>query len=485
NPRTEGQGPVSIYTPSAVVNVQGTTLAVGVGLSGAARVAVEAGKVDLVPVTKADGAAVEVPQGKVVVVPFGQPPAAPAAYQAANAGWDEWLETEDKQAADKAEAVADVHAGQVEALQKDAETLDQAAATADGEAEKLAADAAAAEKKADDKAYVVVQPKIATTLDTQVAARDHRMLVDSRLLAHAYLLALLRARIKGGVYKVPAPVLAKIETRYENSYKLSHQRRIRALQRYRAERAHMKRWQKHYYIHHPRGRAVAPKLKVVVPPFYMKAKIRPMVRPAPVRLVGYDRPVYRRPAYRGKFQPYRPVVVAARPGVRPPVVPVFRPKAWHNNDNWRKEHQARVVRMAPQRAVWKKAVIEKRQVRWAKRPDTRTFHRGPMGVRGPMHDAMGPHGPGPVGPGPMLRDPHGMGPVGPGPVGPGPMLREPHGMGPVGPGPMLRDPHGMGPHGPGPRGPGPMLREPRGMDGPGHRGPGPMLREPMGMGRER
>ncbi|MDY0000541.1 MAG: FecR family protein, partial [Polyangia bacterium] len=62
NPRTEGQGPVSIYTPSAVVNVQGTTLAVGVGLSGAARVAVEAGKVDLVPVAKADGAAVEVPQ---------------------------------------------------------------------------------------------------------------------------------------------------------------------------------------------------------------------------------------------------------------------------------------------------------------------------------------------------------------------------------------------------------------------------------------
>lgn len=423
NPRTEGQGPVAIYTPSSVVNVQGTTLVIGVGLSGASRVAVEVGKVDLVPVAKADAPAVEIPQGKVVVVPMGQMSAAAVAYEPAKAGWDEWLEAEDKKGADQAGNLAATHAGQVDGLAKDGETLDEAGAKAEADGEKLSTEAVDAEKKNDAKVYVVVQPKLASNLDMLAAVRNQRQLVDARMAAHAYLLGLMHARIRAGMYKVPGPALERVAREHERAMRLAQARRAHALQRYLAERKSITRHQRAYYQHHPRGRVMAPKLKIVVPPFYANVKLRPVVRPAPIRVVGYNRPIYRQPVYRGKFQPYRPVAVVVKPGAKPVTVPSFRTRTWHQQDQWRKVREARIARQASQRAVWRKAVIEKRQARWVKRPDSRPFlggrHPGPMGA-GP--DGMGPHGP-------------------------GPMVHDPDDMGPRGRGPMMRDPHDMGPHG--------------------------------------
>ena len=408
NERTEGQGAFSIYTPSAAVAVQGTVLAVGVGLTGNARVAVEEGKVSVTPVAKVAAKPVTLAAGKVIVVPMGKAAPAPKAYSAEKAGWDEWLEAEGQAAVKNAGNVSAMHSGSVETLNKDAASLENAEdkeSQAGENLQKQIDDAAKANKPA---VYKKLQPRLAAHLDHQAVVHRNLSLYQGRMHAHAYLLGLMSARMEGGVYKSKPEVRAAV---------LKHHRRV-AQRELRWERRRVKRLRRHhrrvrrqrraYYLHHADGRRLAPKMKVQIPKFYRKHKLRRRLRRQRIVIAGYNRPLYRRPKYRGK----RRKLVAANLE--------RRNKAWFKHKTWRERRMKRAKRNAAKRRIWRKHA-QKRRARWTKRPAYRAkwrkmrrkWRRGMRPGMGPhgMHMGMGPHGMR-MGMGPhgmrMGMDPHGM-----------------------------------------------------------------------------
>ncbi|MFH2010667.1 MAG: FecR domain-containing protein [bacterium] len=427
--RTEGQGPFAIYTPSAVVSVQGTTLAVGVGLSGSARIGVEAGKVAVTPVAKADAAPTPLAAGKALVLPLGQTKATITAYKAADAGWDAWLEQEDNKGVKVAAELAKQHSTQVDQATQDTETLEGAEDKAQAQGEQLQKQVLAAEQAKKVAEYKKLQPRFEDNLEARAAVSRQLRLAHSRRAAHAYLLGLMNARIHAGVYQVPKPVQLAVLREFSQAETRRARRRVRGIERGLRRRKQIQRWRRAYFTHHAQGRVLAPKYEVKVPAFYAGVKLRRRLRrPRPV-IVGWRGPVFHQPQYRGK-------VLRVKKGQR-----VRRAVGWHQDKQWRARRQARLVKSAARRQVWRKAVVEKRRKRWQKRPRIQGIHRGwrggmqpggPMGMRpgqlgirpgmGPMRFGMGPIHPGM---GPMR---FGMGPIHP---GMGPMR---FGMGPIQPG---------------------------------------------------
>jgi len=424
--RTEGQGAFSIYTPSAAVAVQGTVLAVGVGLSGNARVAVEEGKVEVTPVARVAAKPLLLVAGKVIIIAVGKPISAPKAYSAEKAGWDEWLEAEDQAAAKNADGIAALHSGAVETLNQDAATLENAEDTGSQAGEDLQKQIAAAQVANKPAVYKKVQPQYSSYLERQDAIRANLRLTHGRQYAHAYLLGLLAARINGSVYKSNATTRAAVLRRYQRISTLEHKWQLRRYKRRLNDRRRIKRMQQGYYLHHIDGRRLAPKMNIRVPKFYANLKPRRTMRRKRIVIAGYDRPLYRRPVYRGKRQK---LIVGMH---------MQRNKAWYQQEMWKQRRMQLAKRNQAKRIVWRKQAMQRR-ARWAKRPAyhgkmnqmRRQWHRG-------VKPGVVPHG--------MMR--------GPGPRG---MMR---GVGPDG---MMR---GVGPHGMlrgvGPRG---MLRGtgPRGM----------------------
>lgn len=376
NPRAQGEGPFTVYTPTSVVNVQGTTLAVGVALSGAARVAVEEGKVELVPVATVTAKPIELPQGKVVVVPPKGRPLPLAAYKPDT--WDDWLETEDAKAAKRADAVADAHAAQVVALAAEAEALRGAEEKAGAAGEDLDKKAAEAAAKKQLEAYKKLQPKLAGDLATYAAADIQRQFVGARLAGHAYLLALLRARADAGIYQLKPPQRARLAKAYARALRREQKRRLRLRAWRRHRRRRVRRLRRAYLLHSAAGRALAPRFKVTVPAFYAQIKLRRRLRRRAIRLHGYSRPLYRRPRYRGKRRAARGVALSR----------MRLQRNWYRNKMWRKRRRARHARWAARRAAWRTAVIARRLRRWSKRPQIR-FRRGRI-VRPGLRLGMGP-----------------------------------------------------------------------------------------------
>ncbi len=396
NERTEGQGAFSIYTPSAAVAVQGTVLAVGVSLSGNVRVAVEEGKVAVTAVAKMDAKPLLLPAGKVVIVPAGKVTAPAAVYSPEKAGWDEWLEAEGQAAVKKAADIAKMHSGAVEQLNNDANTLETAEDKESKASEELENQVTAAEKANKPAEYKKLQPKLAVHLNTQAAVRQQLRLTHGRRYAHAYLLGLLAGRIEGGVYKTKPDVRAAVLKDYERVAKRRAKWRMRRYKRRLRQRKRVRRHRRAYYLHSAEGRILAPKLKVEVPKFYAKLRLRRRLRRQRIVIEGFKRPVYRRPMYRGKRRKLEGNFVRRRN------------KNWFQNKKWQERRAKRWKRAATKRKVWKKYSL-KRRARWAKRPSyrkkmrqmRRRWRRGmrpgmhPRGLRG-MHPrgvrVMGPHG---------------------------------------------------------------------------------------------
>jgi hypothetical protein len=424
NKRTEGQGVFSIYTPSAAVAVQGTVLAVGVGLLGNARVAVEEGNVAVTAVAKVDAKPVMLPAGRVVIVPMGKVTAAPSAYSAEKAGWDEWLESEGQAAVKKAAEIAKLHSGAVDQLNTDADTLESAEdkeSLASEALEKQVTAAATANKPAE---YKKLQPRLAVHLNTQAAVRNQLRFTNGRRYAHAYLLGLLAGRIEGGVYKTKAEVRAAVLKDYQRVSTRRAKWRLRRYKRRIRQRKRVRRHRRAYYLHSAEGRILAPKLKVEVPKFYAKVRLRRKLRRQRIAIAGWKGPVYHRPRYRGKRRKLEAGSLRRRNN-----------KTWYANKKWRERRAKRWNRNKAKRVLWKKHA-QKRRVRWAKRPSYRKKMRqmrrkwrrgmrrgmGPRGMRGV--DPRGMHGMG-------IRGMRGMGP---------------HGMRGVDPR-GIRGMRGMGPHG--------------------------------------
>jgi len=390
--RTEGQGAFSIYTPSAAVAVQGTVLAIGVGLSGNVRVAVEEGKVSLTPVAKVDAKPLALAAGKVVVVPMGKAAAPPTAYSPEKAGWDEWLEAEDQAAAKQADAIAKLHSGAVEQLNNDAMTLENAEDKNSQAEEGLEKQVNDAEKTNKPAVYKKIQPQLAAHLDTQGAVRAHLRLTHGRRYAHAYLLSLLAGRIEGGVYKTNAEVRQAVLKRYQRIAGMRGKWQVRRYKRRMRQRRRIKRLRRAYYLHHAEGRMLAPKLKIKIPKFYRKHRLRRRMRRQRVAIAGWKRPLYRRPMYRGKR---RKLMAASL---------MRRNKTWYRHKKWQERRMKRAKRNMAKRMIWRKHAL-KRRARWAKRPAYRNKLRqmrrrwrrgmrpgvGPRGMRFGMR-GVGPHG---------------------------------------------------------------------------------------------
>lgn len=360
--REEGQGPFSVYTPAAVTAVQGTVLAVGVGLSGTTRVGVEKGQVEVIPVANLEAKPTVVKAGKAVEIKSGEDKAARAAYSTEKADWDGWLEKQDASAAQAADAIAKKHAELITKLNKDAEDLAKKEKELAQKAAELEQKIAELEKKKKEAEYKKIQPQFADELERVDAVKNHYRLVNARVAAHAYLLALLRARAEAGVYKVPPPRLKQVNQHYASVgavmptyWQRRHRRRLR-------HRKRMRRLRRAYYLHHPEGRAVAPAVGIEVPKFYkrLRLKRRRRARRRRIKIAGWKRPIFRRPRYRGK----RLKRAKARRRWR-------RTRNWYKKQQWRKKQKALRARRTKRRARWRKAVIARRRKRWKKRPKVR------------------------------------------------------------------------------------------------------------------
>ncbi len=397
NQRTEGQGAFSIYTPSAAVAVQGTVLAVGVGLSGNARVAVEEGQVSVTAVAKVDAKPVLLAAGKVVLVPVGKVTAAPAVYSPEKAGWDEWLEAEGQLAAKKAVDLAKLHSGAVDQLNNDANTLETAEDKESQASETLEKQVNDAEKNNKPAEYKKLQPQLATHLNTQAAVRQQLRFTNGRRYAHAYLLGLLAGRLQGGVYKSKAEVSAAVLKEYQRITKRRAKWRLRRYKRRYRQRRRVRRHRRAYYLHSAEGRILAPKMKVAVPKFYAKLRLRRKLRRERIVIAGWKRPMYRRPKYRGKRRKFEAGSLRRRN------------KTWFKNKKWQERRAKRYKRNSAKRKVWRKHSM-KRRARWAKRPAYRKKMRQMRRRwRRGMRPGMGPHGMRGVGPHGMRgMGPHGM-----------------------------------------------------------------------------
>ncbi len=458
SPRAEGQEPFVVYTPSSILAVLGTEFEVGVADSGAMKLGVIEG---LVQVMGQDGADLaEVPAGKTVVVNLeGEEAKAtpPAPFDPEKEDWEKWQADENAAAAGRVDGLTQGAVNRLEAMKNRLEALENALAKLDEKAAGHQKKAEEAAGKNDAKAYETEAAPLADVVDEHFTGRRENQRLMALMVANTYQLRRIDALTAAGVFK-PTPAqsatIAQARAKVEpwlNDFDEKTGERLRARQK-RDERL-----RDLFLKHHPEGRQVAEKTKAELPEFY-------------ARLPKADKPR-----------------VKAEPKTIPPVK--FQPKAYQGKaraelvarpkpENWKARTAAPADPAAAERA--KKAA--ERALR--ARPKTAVMvtvippkfrNRRPAGVGPKMpHPGMGPED---MGPGDMEMGPEDMG-MGPEDMGPGDMGMAPEDMGPgdmgmapedMGPGDMGMAPEDMGP---GDMGPGDM--------GPGDMGPGDMIPPVMG-----
>ncbi|MCD6497184.1 MAG: FecR domain-containing protein [Deltaproteobacteria bacterium] len=374
--RKAGQGPLMVYAPTFVTAVVGTSLDVGVALSGEGRIGVEDGTVQVTG-TGSLNAPVKVAKGHVVVVSDAGRPGRMQAYDPQKDDWDAWLAARDKRVAARAEQIARKHAAAIRRLAKLQKKLAQATKRAMENAEQAAAKADAAAKGGKKAVYIKLQPGVEADLDGADAMVEQVRTVDARVAARAYLLSLLAARAAAGQYKISVPKLKKIHADLASLDAI-----VPAAEdwypQWRGRWLHRRpRFRRYYYYHHHRGRRLAPIVGVAVPPVYVDLKIPKPVRPVPIRVAGWHHPLLRRPW----------VAVKIRPGMRVDL----RPVGWYRRPGWRGPANPAFAR---RRLRWRHRVSDRRMKRWHGRPHFRVGWRRRRGrihgrgirVRGPnMH----------------------------------------------------------------------------------------------------
>jgi FecR protein len=311
--RAPGEGPFMVFAPGGMIATKGTVYTVGVIASGATRVGVESGEVEVAGSSKLD-APVAVTAGKVIVVePDGDLGAVGAMGEA---DWGAWRDGAEAEVDPK--SAAEYHRKRAEALEAEldaayAELEAQTAAAADAEAE-----AEAAAEANDNAAYVAAAPELGGAVDASFAASLRLQYLTSAMLAHAYVADALYVRH-------PAAVAVIEPARPRLAAAVLWQKKYHAV-----ADLHVQPLRARYYVHHPMGRVRAKLVAYPIPPFYARVKL------------DYRPPVV---TTRVKFAVYRPPVVRASVRVKRKVFVRTPRVGWYAGVRTR-------VRPAPVRGRW-------------------------------------------------------------------------------------------------------------------------------------
>ncbi|MBU1218420.1 FecR domain-containing protein [Myxococcota bacterium] len=411
-PRSENQSVFKVFTPTAVLSVLGTEFDVGIADTGATKLGVEKG---IVEVSDQEGAKkIEVPAGKQVEVGVDGKPTPVAAYDAEKEDWSKWYAAKTKEAEAKVDAIAKSTTEKLEAMKKQVAELEAALKTVNTKAEEMDKKVVEAESKNNMAAYTKEAKPYQELLEEKQVAAYQEQRLNAMVMANAYLLQRLKAMVRAGVIK-PSEAKAKIieaslaqvtpwleKEYYPHRYK-------RYVSHYNAN----KRWKTRYLRHHPRGRNYNEHAKViVVPKFYAKVpKVRYVpprnFKPRYVKIVKYHDP-YR---FKGK--------------VRKNVV-VVNNRSWHRAPY--KMDPIKVKRYEKARKRMHRRVAKRTFV--IKEPVIRVKRHG-VTIRTPGARIDVPGGKIKVGPGGTeIRTPGGKIKVGPG----GTVIKTPGGRIKVGPG---------------------------------------------------
>jgi hypothetical protein len=291
--RAPGEGAFRVYTSAGVVMTTGTVYAVGVAASGAARIGVESGSVEVVGLADIAAApvVVEAEQSAAIVAEGTVEPA--VEWKADD--WGQWRAEAD--AAVAVDVAVDAHAN---AMAEMSAELDRAYADLEAQAEAYAAfeEQAAVSAEADAVAdYEAAAPEGVATIEASFGLAGH---IEALTWAHA-----ARAELASEIY-------ARHQTEVEAQCVVAAPHVDAAVlwpKRFEVtSAAYLEPLRVQYYVHHPRGRVHAELVGVAVPAFYVKAKV-PEPEPEQVRArvrVG----IWAQPVVRVKAQA-RPVWIAA------------------------------------------------------------------------------------------------------------------------------------------------------------------------------
>jgi hypothetical protein len=265
--RAPGEGPFLVYTAAGVVATKGTVYTVGVAASGAARVGVESGEVEVAGAAKLD-APVAVNAGQVILIaPEG---AAGSAEAAADIDWGAWRD--ETEAELEIEAAAELHAARIAALEAELEAA-YAELEAQGAAAAEASVTAEAAAEADDTdAYLAAAPEIAGSVDASFALSLRLQLLSYAMLSHGYIAESLYVR-----HPEVQPIIAPARPRLAAAV-LWHKRY------HVVSDVHLEPVRTYYYLHHPRGRTHAAAVGFEIPSFYARARLAADVAPPRARV---------------------------------------------------------------------------------------------------------------------------------------------------------------------------------------------------------
>ena len=267
--RAPGEGAFKVYTPGGVVLTKGTVFAVGVAVTGEARVGVESGVVDVIGLMAVDAPAIEVEAAHAATMTTGGSVDAAVAWGADD--WGTWRAENDGEA--QLEATMAAHGAAMASLEADltaAYAELEASSKAMAELEARAAAAAEANATAD---YAVVAPEAAMTIDASFGIAGHVEAMTWAYAGHAALATdvyvrypdKMQARFEVIAPRVDAAVLWPKRFVVTSS-------------------AYLEPLRVQYYVHHPRGRVNAALVGIAVPDFYASVQVP---EPDPVKVRGH------------------------------------------------------------------------------------------------------------------------------------------------------------------------------------------------------
>jgi hypothetical protein len=284
-PRGAGEGPFMVHTPGGIVTAKGTVIAVGVAVTGVARVGVEEGEVEVAGRADFSAPVVVAAGNSTTLTMVG---AVEPAVAFTSDDWGEWRDTAEA----SAEPAALVEAQTVQLAELDAQLeaaypeLEALSTTVDAEA----AVAVEAETAADPVAYEAVAEPLGADVEATYLASLRLQNLTFAALSSAYVTAEINARFP----EQTEVVVVKARPRLVGALLWNKKYRV-------VVHHHIRPLRPVYYVHHPVGRQRAVVVKHTVPAFYAKVVLKPL---DPVRVRSKFKVVVYTP----------PVIVKVKPG---------------------------------------------------------------------------------------------------------------------------------------------------------------------------
>lgn len=256
--RGTGEGPFLVYTPGGVIGTKGTTYAVGVAVTGATRIGVEEGELEVAGHADLANPTVVTANQAVGLAADGTV-AATTAFTTDD--WGVWRD--EAEAEGNAAALVTVHTERIEALEPEVsaayDSLQELTAAMEQE------DATAREMEAAGNlaGYEADAEPRTVALEASFNASLRLQGLTYAMLSHAYLADELYARHPEQAEPVYVPARPRVSAAvlYHKKY-------------HSIVRVHVKPLRPLYYRHHPRGHKHAKAMSVEVPAFYLKAKVK-------------------------------------------------------------------------------------------------------------------------------------------------------------------------------------------------------------------